>query len=412
MRGLFAVMEDELAATLPAPADEQVERVQELEEQVAQAEVAEGQAEVAEMADTVEEAVTAIEELADVAGVMEDSIEEEGKEGEGLSEDAAEIAEVAVEAICARLGYKPAKKPIPSLEAFGSTSSRLDATKYALEGVADTIKKIWEAIKGFFSRIWEAIKGLWKRLIDASTRVKARAETLEGKLEAAKKDGMIADADKKYDAVKFCKAFNVKTADTVAEGAVVVLGTHTAVTKEQAKINDSLAALFEKAEKAETSENIKKILDDVANNQLFRKSAFAFNTTVNAEADTEKGAFKFNLVSTDVKIDKAEGKVVSLDDIGTIIAAAKGFQVELEKAAANLSKAETVVKKGIAAAEKMSKDDKVDASVAKLRAAGFKAGQAALFTINDNLPTLGLKAASVALDFAAVNLAGYKAKAA
>lgn len=167
MRGLFAVMEDELGATAAAdaPTNEQVERVQELEEQVAQAEVAEGQAEVTEMADIADEAVTAIEELADVAEVMSDSIE---GGGDGLTEDAAEIAEVAVEAICARLGYKPTKKLVPSMEAFGSTSSRVEATKYALEGVSDTMKKIWEAIKGFFNRIWEAIKGLRTYFTDFS----------------------------------------------------------------------------------------------------------------------------------------------------------------------------------------------------------------------------------------------------
>lgn len=405
MRGLFAVMEDELNASMAAPTNEQVERVQELEEQVAQAEVAEGQAEVSEMADTADEAVTAIEELADVAEVMSDSVE---GEGEGLTEDAAEIAEVAVEAICARLGYKPAKKPMPSMEAFGSTSSRVEATKYALEGLGDTMRKIWEAIKGFFSRIWEAIKGLWNRLFDASTKVGDRVKKLEEKLKAAKDDGLVADTKKKYDAVKFCKAFNVKDAAAVAEGAVAILGAHTTMTKEQSKINDSLAGLFEKAEKAETSEQIKAILDGVANNKTFRKGTFAFNTTVNAEVDVEKGSFKFDLVSNDPKIEKAEGKVVSLDDVEAVIGAAKEFQAELPKAKANLSKAESAVKKGIAAADKMSKDEKVDASVAKLRAAGFKAGQTALITVNTKLPTLGLKAASAALDFAAINLAGYK----
>lgn len=399
MRGLFAVMEDELNASMAAPTNEQVERVQELEEQVAQAEVAEGQAEVSEMADTADEAVTAIEELADVAEVMSDSVE---GDGEGLTEDAAEIAEVAVEAICARLGYKPAKKPMPSMEAFGSTSSRVEATKYALEGVAETVRKIWEAIKGFFNRIWEAIKGLWNRLFDASAKVAARAKKLEEKAAAAKKDGLVADAEKKYNAVKFCKAFNSKDAADIPKAAVDVLSTHFDVLQKQASFNASLVAVFEKAEKAEKEEEVTSALSKIAEDKALGRNSFAFGTTFDRAT--------FALGGSEINVKEAEGKVVSLDEIENVIEAAKQFQVGLDKSKADVSKIEATIKKGIAAADKLSKESEASAEIGKMRSKAFKTGQTALITINSKLPALGLKAASVALDFAAVNLAGFKAK--
>ena len=399
MRGLFAVMEDELGATAAATTDEQVERVQELEEQVAQAEVAESQAEVTEMADIADEAVTAIEELADVAEVMSDSVE---GGGDGLTEDAAEIAEVAVEAICARLGYKPTKKLMPSMEAFGSTSSRVEATKYALEGVAETVRKIWEAIKGFFNRIWEAIKGLWKRMMDASTKVAARVKKLEEKAAAAKKDGLIADAEKKYNAVKFCKAFNSKDVAGIPKAIVDVLSVHFDVLQKLPSFNANLVTVFEKAEKAEKEEEVTSALSKIAEDKALGRNSFAFGTTFDRAT--------FALGGSEINVKEAEGKVVSLDEIEDVIEAAKQYQIGLDKSKTDISKIEAVVKKGIAAAEKLSKESGSSGEIGKMRAKAFKTGQTALFNINRELPPLGLKAASVALDFAAVNLAGFKAK--
>ena len=399
MRGLFAVMEDELGATAAANADEQVERVQELEEQVAQAEVAEGQAEVTEMADIADEAVTAIEELADVAEVMSDSIE---GGGDGLTEDAAEIAEVAVEAICARLGYKPTKKLMPSMEAFGSTSSRVEATKYALEGVSDTMKKIWEAIKGFFNRIWEAIKGLWKRLTDASLRVAARVKKLEEKAAAVKKDGLIPNPEKKYNAVKFCEAFNTKNAADISKAVVDTLSSHFDVLQKLSALNAGLVVVFENVEKAKTEDEANAAISKVSTDKTLSGVAFAFSNKL------KHGTFE--LISSENKVEKAEGKVINLDKVEEVIEAVKQYQIGLERSKADISKIEATIKKGIAAAEELSKEEGASAEIGKIRSKAFKTGQAGLIVINTKLPTLGLKAASVALDFAAVNLSGFKAK--
>ena len=401
-RGLFAVLENEIIEPVEAPQDE---RVVELEEQVAQGEVAEASQEVEEAGDTVDEAVTAIEELSEVADVMADSAEE----GEGLTEDAAEIAEVAVEAICARLGYKPSKKPIPSMEAFGSTSSRLDATKYALEGIADTIRNIWNAIKGFFGRIWEGIKGLWARLFDAGTKIKVRAEKLDEKLKAAEDGKFEADKEKKIDAAKFCTVFNAKSGDVVAEAAIEVLGAHGAAVAKQAKINAELVSLFEKAEKADSVDEVKSVMQASVNSLVGDKNTYAFGNTMKAETDEAKGVTTFSLTQSETKVEKAEIAPVALGDLKDVLGSVKEFQKTMEAAKANVAKAEATVKKGIAAAEKLSKDEKADAEVSKARASAFKNGQAALVIINSKLPALGTKAASAALDFVATNLAAYKA---
>jgi cell division septum initiation protein DivIVA len=144
-RGLFAILEDELSGEIVPENAEQRERVEELEAQVAQGEVAQSEGEVTEMADAIDDAVTAVEELSEVSDILENSIEE----NEGLTEDAAAVAEVAVESICNRLGYKPVKRIVPAMESFGATSSRLDATKYALESIKGTAVRVWEAITVF-----------------------------------------------------------------------------------------------------------------------------------------------------------------------------------------------------------------------------------------------------------------------
>lgn len=401
-RKLFAVMEDEIVEPVAAP---EVERVAELEEQVAQADVTEAQQETEEAADTVEEAVAAVEELSDVAGVMEDSIEE----GEGLTEDAAEIAEVAVESICARLGYKPAKKPIPSMESFGSTSSRLEATKYALEGISDTIKKIWEAIKGFFVRIWDGIKSLWKRLFDAGIRVKARAEKLSAKLKEVTDGKMVADGEKKLDVTKYCVTFNAKSAAELPAAAASVLESHWEAAEKMAKVNADLSGLFEKAEKVESNEELAKAVQGVSLDSMANGTVYAFGTTIKFENDASKDAVKFQLVSNEVQVQKQEAGVVELAKLSTILDNVATFQKTLEGAKAALSKAEAAVKKGMATAEKMAKEGKVDADVAKSRASTFKTGQSVLVAINTTLPSIGLKAASAGLDYVAANLGGYKA---
>lgn len=111
--------------------------------------------EVTELNEAVSDADGDSQTLEKLNDIMEDSVES----GEGLNETAAEIAEVAIEAICERLGIQ--KRIMPAMESFGSANSRVTATKIAMEGIQDTIRKIWEAIKAAAIRIWDKIKSFF-----------------------------------------------------------------------------------------------------------------------------------------------------------------------------------------------------------------------------------------------------------
>jgi hypothetical protein len=136
------------------------------------AEVESDAGDISEMNDVADDAMADTETLGNIQEVMSDSVES----GEGLSEDAAKIAEVAVEAICARLGMK--RRVMPAMESFGSKHSRLAATKIAMEGIGDAIKTAWEAVKKFFKMIFSKISDFFMKFFDNTDRIRKYAESL------------------------------------------------------------------------------------------------------------------------------------------------------------------------------------------------------------------------------------------
>lgn len=179
---VFAMESDEVV-----PGDE-VEMVPEI-----QAEVEAGAAEVTEQAGEIESADVAIdgaqtdaETLGDIQEVMADSVEQ----GEGMPEEAAAIAEVAVESIRARLGMSASQRALPALESFGSKSSRLQATRIAMESVGETVKKIWENIKKAVAWVWEKIKSFFLSLTKNRAALLKHLEGLKKRVEGLKDEEM------------------------------------------------------------------------------------------------------------------------------------------------------------------------------------------------------------------------------
>ena len=72
----------------------------------------------------VTEAVADVEELQEIGEVAEAAVES----GEGLSEQAAEIATVAIERIHQRLGFSGAQRIVPTVESFGHACTHLAST--------------------------------------------------------------------------------------------------------------------------------------------------------------------------------------------------------------------------------------------------------------------------------------------
>lgn len=181
--------------------------------------------------DNIDQAAEDVESLDAIADTMEAS-EENG----GMDETAAAIAEVAVEGLYARLGITR-KKAMPAMESFGSTSTRVKATKIAVEGIRDMAKKAWEAILKFFQQVQAWVVEFFKKIFDAKTKLRARADKLGAV--AAKLEGEAKEA--KFEAGSLAKALVTGTEvnpDSIAK-ALVALGKDVASAGELTK--ESLA---------------------------------------------------------------------------------------------------------------------------------------------------------------------------
>jgi len=138
--------------------------------------------------DSIDDTTADGETLSDIKEVMEKSVED----GEGLDETSAQIAEVAIEAICNRLGIHNAK-PMPAMESFGSKNSRLVATKVAIIALEGYGAKIWAAIqkalvtalnfvKNFFAGIFNTVKSLKKYAAEVAKNAAAATGDASGNI--------------------------------------------------------------------------------------------------------------------------------------------------------------------------------------------------------------------------------------
>ncbi len=164
-RGLVAAMEDEALDT-----------VGEVETGADSAEAA--VAEVTAVSSDIEAATGDIDSAAADADTLDTIAEkvEATEETGGLSPEAAEVVEVAVEAIYARLGIR--SNPIPALEGFSDVKKRVRTTHIAVEDWKETVKKIWQAIINAFKKVYDFVVSFVKGIMDANAKLAKRANAL------------------------------------------------------------------------------------------------------------------------------------------------------------------------------------------------------------------------------------------
>ncbi len=191
------------------------------EVEVATSELAEVDGEVGEYADGIDASVNATEELGEVNDVLAAGVES----GEGVSEETAKMAEIAVEAICAKVGISAREaRVMPAMESFGSTNSRLTATKLAMEGIKETAKRVWEAIKKACIHVWNVIKGFFAGLFKSRTMLEKHLKNLK---ERANK---VQGTPKEKNFSTGAKAFSIKgkasaaTVQQVLDESLILLG--------------------------------------------------------------------------------------------------------------------------------------------------------------------------------------------
>lgn len=157
-----------------------------LESEEAANEILEADREV-EMAELQEDELTDAEEsLESIVMSLESLIE---KDPRGLDRVAAEGYRHAVRAIVG----SALDNPVASLESFGSSTECQHATELSLEGIKDTLRKIWEAIKRAVKNAIRAVGDFFAKLFGGVSKLKDRAKKVKEKAEGLKKDGAVAE---------------------------------------------------------------------------------------------------------------------------------------------------------------------------------------------------------------------------
>lgn len=239
MGKLFAFEEQEVEVVEVADneIDEQVVEAGELQEEVSS---------IDEGVVAVNDGEEAGDQLAEVADVIEQTVEQ----GEGLDPVAAEAIRIAVEAICTRVGASTKNMyPLYATENFHSKASRVANSKIALESIGETIKNIWEKIVAFLKRLVAKVTGFWKKLaFNVQGTQKAIAELLK---KVEKLEGNADSKDKTIVAPNSLISA-VATDDVVTKGGVAEFAKAAGTVS---KALDLLAKIVPMAEKAPSASN-------------------------------------------------------------------------------------------------------------------------------------------------------------
>ena len=126
--------------------------------------------------DTMEAEGKAVDLLQDGEDKVQDIKEEvvSATEADGLSPQALKYLQVSLRNI---VGKSFANKRLPSMEAAEKEDPH-SVARIALEGVVDTIKQFWLAIKNQVGKFWNATKDWYIKTFDVANKIIARAKAL------------------------------------------------------------------------------------------------------------------------------------------------------------------------------------------------------------------------------------------
>jgi hypothetical protein len=438
-KGLVLAMEEE--GLLPVETPEVAVAEPEIVPAEVEQEIAEVQQEGGEVEDlntAIEEAVEDAETLEDTADVLEESVAEGG---EGVDEAGAEIAEIAVESLCRRLGIK--KKVMPALEGFKSANSRVVSTRIALEGFKDVIGRAWAAIKSAFATLWTKITAFLDSVLNANTKLKAAAEAAKKQVEGIKgktapaefENGAVATAfgfEGKASAESTLKVLNKSSeifGDLAGAGEsfeaamktigelVTTFGTVAASQNQSLDVNEKLQAELTKA--------VNEIVNAFKGNAVVVDGAYTFGPFVGGKtivmtlkADGGKVGASFTegqvgKASEDKKVatlsaedaDKVLDGVLGLAAAGEKLKAKKDYVAKFEKTA------NETIEKAIKSAGKLEGVDKLpegmkvafDACKGATASFGNSYGK-----LSTKVPALAVQGGKLALNYVAASLKQYK----
>lgn len=163
--------------------------------------------------EAAEDTISNVQEDASTLDSLADSMQASEATG-GMDESAAKIAQVAVERLMERLQMSD-RKTLPAMESFGGHTSKLKATRIAVENIREQVKTVMQALYNMLVKAYEFVKNFMKAALDGNQRLKKRAEELLAALE--KTDGT-ASVQTLEDAA-FAKALAIK-GEVSAKGVV------------------------------------------------------------------------------------------------------------------------------------------------------------------------------------------------
>ena len=270
----------------------------------------------------IHEASCVTGELDDVYGELETSLDKNG----GISEDTAKMAEIAVEAICAKVGISVRQeRMIPVFESFASNHSRELATKLTMENLKEQAGRVWKIVKAALLKVWEMVGNLFKSL---TKNRKALKDYLLQLQESAKKVG---DTPKSEKINVGAKAFSiggnadVSTVKKVLENSIKLVD----ISKDSSKLLTTFVRdLIDGKNDSEVSRVVEKLkqLDNSVGVSGKNNSATYYGNFTHGRAISLDTESKFGMGEVFVKVDKIPGfktgsemKAPTLADIRDIL---------------------------------------------------------------------------------------------
>lgn len=309
--GAQAAAEAAAAACIAADAEVIGEPVEEA------AAIVEVEAESEETEAEIEADVEHVEEYEKEAVALEALIEaaRDARDAGGFSRGEARLFQIGFESIGTRLTGQPflaedGGSAVPSLESFGGTMSRRDATTISLENAESWLAKIIRVIKETWNKVWGAVKKFMSQVFDLCERYKARA--IKVKEAATKARNQKADG-----AVKFGSAAKIAIG-----GKVDVSGADKLI--QLVSVGEKLAELTPKAQV--TLEEVMRAVDqDTSKGASEIQQYYDSQVTAIKNVFTSGGAFSD---MGDVRVaDGLPGNMkfsvkVDGDDVGAVVAEA------------------------------------------------------------------------------------------
>lgn len=128
--------------------------------------------EMMKTSDSVDELMDGEDKLNELVDVAAESYKDNG-----LTERGLRYLKIAFKNI---VGKNIADNKTPAMESFAITHP-MQVTAIALEGIADTIKQFWQAIKNQMGKFWNQTKSWYVKTFDVANKIIARAKALEDK---------------------------------------------------------------------------------------------------------------------------------------------------------------------------------------------------------------------------------------